>query len=149
MEVQSLAVLEALASGTPVLGLSNETIDELVDGEVGMRLERGTTPAEFARAVRAICESDQESYRRLCRGARERVRPFDWANAIGLTERVYTRTLRRGLPARRGTLAIPLLLAGAQMLIAMMVFRILQLSAAVERLQAVQRLRAAAVEARA
>ena len=31
MEVQSLAVLEALASGTPVLGLSNETIDELID----------------------------------------------------------------------------------------------------------------------
>ena len=29
MEVQSLVVIEALASGTPVVGLSNETIDEL------------------------------------------------------------------------------------------------------------------------
>jgi 1,2-diacylglycerol 3-alpha-glucosyltransferase len=149
MEVQSLAVLEALASGTPVVGLSNETIDELIDAEVGMRLERGSTPVEFARAVRAICETDQESYRRLCRNARERVRPYDWANAIGLTERVYARMLQKGRPTRRGTLAIPLLLAAAQMLITMIVFRILQLTAAVERLQGVQRLRAAAVEARA
>ena len=114
-----------------------------------MRLERGSTPAAFARAVRAICETDQESYLRLCRNARERVRSFDWANAIGLTERVYARTLQRGLPARRGTLAIPLLLAVAQMLIAMIVFRILRLTAAFERLQRVHRLRAAAVEARA
>ena len=132
-----------------VLGLSNETIDELIDSQVGLRLDRGASPEEFARAARAICETDQESYLRLCRNARERVRSFDWANAIGLTERVYARTLQRGLPARRGTLAIPLLLAVAQMLIAMIVFRILRLTAAFERLQRVHRLRAAAVEARA
>src|SRR5208337_4031231 len=73
-EVQSLAVLEALASGTPVLGLSNETIDELVDSRVGMRLERSATPEQFARAVRTVCETDAESYREMCRNARERVR---------------------------------------------------------------------------
>ena len=149
MEVQSLAVLEALASGTPVVGLSNETIDELIDAEVGMRLERGSTPAQFARAVRAICEMDRDSYGSLCRNARERVRSFDWSRAIDLTEGAYDRTLRRDPHARRGTLAIPLLLATAQMLIAMIVFRILQLTAAVERLQGGQRLRTAAVAARA
>ncbi len=31
MEVQSLAIIEALASGSPVIGLGNETVDELVD----------------------------------------------------------------------------------------------------------------------
>jgi glycosyltransferase involved in cell wall biosynthesis len=145
MEVQSLAVLEALASGTPVLGLSNETIDELIDPQVGMRLDRGTTPEQFARAVRALCETDAESYRRMCQNARERVRPYDWSNAMRLTEQMYERTLRRGLPARRGTLAIPLLLATAQMLIAMIIFRILQIIAFVERMQARRRLRASAV----
>ena len=149
MEVQSLAVLEALASGTPVLGLSNETIDELIDSQVGMRLERTATPDQFARAVRAICETDAESYRRMCRNARERVRPYDWANAVRLTEQMYERSLRRGLPARRGTLAIPLLIAAAQMLIAMIIFRILQLIAFAGRLQGRRRPRAAPVGVRA
>jgi 1,2-diacylglycerol 3-alpha-glucosyltransferase len=144
-EVQSLAVLEALASGTPVLGLSNETIDELIDSSVGMRLERGATPEEFARAVRAICESDPDSYRRMCGNARERVRPYDWANAIGMTERMYGRALRSGAAKRRGTLAVPLLLAAAQMLISMIFFRILQLIGFVERIPRRQRIRTAAV----
>jgi len=30
MEVQSLVIIEALTSGTPVVGLANETIDELI-----------------------------------------------------------------------------------------------------------------------
>jgi hypothetical protein len=42
---------------------------------------------------------------------------------------MYRRAIRRDGPVRRGTLAIPLLLAAAQMLIAMIVFRILQLAA--------------------
>ncbi|MGO9310664.1 MAG: glycosyltransferase [Spirochaetia bacterium] len=148
-EVQSLAVLEALASGTPVLGLSNETIDELIDSRVGMRLERGTTPAQFARAVRAVCETDPESYRAMCRNARERVRPYDWANATRMTEQMYGQALDSGRPARRGTLAIPLLLAAGQMLIAMIVFRILQLTVLAARVPGKRRLRAAAVVSRA
>jgi 1,2-diacylglycerol 3-alpha-glucosyltransferase len=139
-EVQSLAVLEALASGTPVLGLSNETIDELIDSTVGMRLDRSATPAQFARAVRELCETDEESYGRMCRSARERAQPFDWSRAVRLTEGMYERGAGRA--TRRGTLAIPLLLAAAQMLIAMMVFRILQLIAFIERMQG-SRLRAA------
>jgi 1,2-diacylglycerol 3-alpha-glucosyltransferase len=149
MEVQSLAVLEALASGTPVLGLSNETIDELIDSQVGMRLDRGSSPEEFARAVRAICETDRESYRELCRNARERVRNYDWAHAVALTERMYERSLARGVPSRRGTLAIPVLLAAAQMLIAMIVFRVLQLTAPVARGAGKRAVRAAAVSVRA
>jgi 1,2-diacylglycerol 3-alpha-glucosyltransferase len=133
MEVQSLAVLEALASGTPVLGLSNETIDELIDSRVGLRLERSTSPEVFARAVRQICETDEESYRRMCRSARERAQPFDWSRTVRLTEEMYDQQRRAARPSRRGTLAIPLLLAAAQALIAMIVFRILRLTAVVKR----------------
>lgn len=147
MEVQSLAVLEALASGTPVLGLSNETIDELIDSRVGMRLDRTATPEQFARAVRELCETDEESYHRMCSSARERVQPFDWSRAVKLTEGMYES--RRGAEgSRRGTLAIPLLLAAAQMLIAMIVFRILQLIVFVERIQG-GRVRAGAARAEA
>lgn len=129
MEVQSLAVLEALASGTPVLGLSNETIDELVDSEVGGRLERGATPQQFAQAVRGLCEIDPASYQRMSAAARRRVSRFDWQNAMDLTEKMYRRAAGRRRPVRRGTLAIPLLLAVGQMLISMLVYRTLQLIA--------------------
>jgi glycosyltransferase involved in cell wall biosynthesis len=49
LEVQSLVVIEALASGIPVVGLANETVDELIDDAFGRRLPKETTPAEFAR----------------------------------------------------------------------------------------------------
>ena len=139
MEVQSLAVLEALASGTPVLGLSNETIDELVDFRVGRRLERAATPREFAQAVRELCETDPESYRGMCRAAQERAKPFDWTRAMERADRMYESARRRSRPARRGTLAIPLLLGTAQMLIAMIVFRILRITTFADALQAGRR----------
>jgi hypothetical protein len=47
---------------------------------------------------------------------------------------MYGRAVHHGPAVRRGTLAIPLLLAAAQMLIAMIVFRILQLVSFVQRL---------------
>jgi glycosyltransferase involved in cell wall biosynthesis len=149
MEVQSLAVLEALASATPVLGLSNETIDELVDSGVGGRLERSATPKQFAEAVRRLCETDAESYRRMCGSARQRVQQFDWSHAMRKADDIYERAVRRSRPARRGTAAIPLLLATGQMLIAMLLFRIVKLTALSGRLQVRRRPRAVAVNAEA
>ena len=134
MEVQSLAVLEALASGTPVLGLSNETIDELVDSGVGGRLPRDTTPRQFAQAVRELCETDAASYLRMCAAARRRAERFDWSNALDLTERMYRPAAARPRPVRRGTLAIPLFLAVGQGLISMLIYRALQLAAFVTQL---------------
>jgi 1,2-diacylglycerol 3-alpha-glucosyltransferase len=134
MEVQSLAVLEALASGTPVLGLANETIDELVDERVGGRLPRDATPAQFAAEVRRLCESDPAVYAELCRSARARALPYDWSAAIGRTEKLYARAPGPWGKVRRGTLALPLLLATAQMLISMMFYLILQISGTLSRL---------------
>ncbi len=132
MEVQSLAVLEALASGTPVLGLSNETIDELVDARVGGRLARGTTPQQFAREVRRLCEGDPASYAELCRGARQRALPFDWSLAIVRAERLYATAGPPGT-ARRGTLFLPLLLATSEMLISMMLYVVVRITALLSR----------------
>jgi glycosyltransferase involved in cell wall biosynthesis len=127
MEVQSLAVMEALASGTPVLGLANETIDEMVDERVGMRLERDATPEAFARAVRALCETDGARYQAMCEKARESVRRFDWANVAGMTERMY-RSASRGVGrTRRGTVSMPLLLSVAQMLLILLMYGILRI----------------------
>ncbi len=59
MEVQSLAIIEALASGSPVIGLGNETVDELVDETNGVRLPNDTSAEEFAAAIRSVCDDRQ------------------------------------------------------------------------------------------
>lgn len=89
MEVQSLVVIEALASGTPVVGLSNETIDEFVDENVGGWLSRDADPKEFANHIKRICDLSQSDYDELCANARERVSHLDWSNVIASTVDAY------------------------------------------------------------
>jgi 1,2-diacylglycerol 3-alpha-glucosyltransferase len=101
MEVQSLVVIEALASGTPIVGLSNETVEELVDETVGCRLPKEATPAEFARTVERICSLPQAEYDGLCARARERVRDLDWRSVVVKTAEAYEEILRAPEPVRR------------------------------------------------
>jgi hypothetical protein len=93
MEVQSLVVIEALASGTPIVGLSNETVDELVDDNVGIRLPAEASPQEFAAAVQHICELPTGDYQKLCAGARQRVINLDWSNVMEKTITAYDEVL--------------------------------------------------------
>ena len=93
MEVQSLVVIEALASGTPVVGLANETVDELVDDSVGCRLPVEATPAEFAQSVERICVLPQAEYDGLCEAARARVQKLDWSSVANQTSDAYRKIL--------------------------------------------------------
>jgi glycosyltransferase involved in cell wall biosynthesis len=97
MEVQSLVIVEALASGTPVVGLSNETTDELVNRAVGSKLPKGADPRIFAQHIERICNLPQYRYDRLCQNARNRVRRHDWADVMALTVGAY-QSLQRGIP---------------------------------------------------
>jgi len=94
MEVQSLVVIEALASGTPVVGLSNETIDELVDEDVGCWLPRETAPQAFASHVEQICSLSQSEYDRICTNTRVRVSHLDWSNVIDETVVAYRELMK-------------------------------------------------------
>jgi 1,2-diacylglycerol 3-alpha-glucosyltransferase len=94
MEVQSLVVIEALASGTPVVGLSNETIDELVNQDVGAWLAKDQPPAAFAKQIERICNLSQEEYRELCENAKNRVSHLDWSNVVESTTRAYLEILK-------------------------------------------------------
>ncbi len=89
MEVQSLVVIEALASGTPIVGLSNETIDELVDDSVGAWLAKDQAPTAFAAQIERICSLAPEEYDRICQNARDRVSHLDWSNVVEQTVEVY------------------------------------------------------------
>lgn len=94
MEVQSLVIIEALASGTPVVGLSNETIDELVNDEVGKWLPKDTPPDVFARQVEAITTLPPEAYTALCLRARARVQHLDWSRVMEQTIAAYQTLIR-------------------------------------------------------
>jgi glycosyltransferase involved in cell wall biosynthesis len=47
-EVQSLAIIESLAAGRPVIGLKNETVSELINNKNGLGLSLNTPPEIFA-----------------------------------------------------------------------------------------------------
>lgn len=93
MEVQSLVIIEALASGTPVVGLANETIDELVDDSVGFRLEKRTSLQVFAQKVEEICSLDQKKYEILCRQAQRKIAHLDWSEIVKQTGQVYQKLI--------------------------------------------------------
>lgn len=93
MEVQSLVIIEALASGTPVVGLSNETVDELVNERVGSRLPQDAEPEEFAAEIERVASQDPADYREMCRRARERVAQLDWSNIVHQTAEAYRELL--------------------------------------------------------
>jgi glycosyltransferase involved in cell wall biosynthesis len=84
LEAQSLVVIEALASGTPVVGLANQTVDELVDDAVGRRLPKETPPA-----VQKICSLRRSEYEEMARQARTRVERMDWEPVVNATLQVY------------------------------------------------------------
>jgi glycosyltransferase involved in cell wall biosynthesis len=94
MEVQSLVVIEALASGTPVVGLSNETIDELINEDVGAWLAKDQKPADFAQQIERICNLPNEDYQLMCKTARERVAHLDWSNIVCMTHNAYQDILK-------------------------------------------------------
>jgi len=89
MEVHSLVVVEALASGTPVIGLANETIDELVDKQVGFRFAKKTHPQVFAQKIKEICSLTPKDYQKLCLNAKKRVAHLDWSKVTQQTVEVY------------------------------------------------------------
>ena len=93
MEVQSLVVIEALASGTPVVGLSNETIDELINDEVGSWLSRNKKPPDFAEQIVRVCSLPEDRYREICQNARDRVAHLDWDNIVQATILAYREIL--------------------------------------------------------
>jgi len=87
LEVQSLAVIEALAAGKPVVGLANQTVSEFVDDSCGATLPQTATPQAFAEAVMRV--ADAPDYEMLCQNARQKVKKHDWETVIHETITAY------------------------------------------------------------
>jgi glycosyltransferase involved in cell wall biosynthesis len=96
-EVQSLAVIEALASATPVVGLENETISELIDGKNGVSLPQTAEPEEFAAEVARLLELSPSRYAAMSAYARTSVELFDKDAVLDLFEAMYEECIRERL----------------------------------------------------
>lgn len=81
-----LPVLEAMASGTPVLLGRNSALPE-VAGEAGCYLEY-PDPQAYAQAIRQLIE-DQPLWQRLREAGLERARLFSWRRCAQITAGVY------------------------------------------------------------
>ena len=93
MELQSLVILESLASGTPVVGLSNDTINELIDSDTGSKLPQNTTPMHFAKEVERICKLSEKDYLILSENARSKISHLDWNIVSEKMVAAYKRTI--------------------------------------------------------
>lgn len=77
-ETFGLAVLEALACGTPVVARHAAGLAELVDDDVGCSVPGGR-PADFAAAISALFERDRVA---LAASARRRAEHYDWQQVL-------------------------------------------------------------------
>jgi glycosyltransferase involved in cell wall biosynthesis len=76
-EVQSLVIIEALAAGLPVIGLKNETINELINRKNGLKLPQKTTPKAFAQQLQIFVEKTNNNYTVISENCRRSVKQFD------------------------------------------------------------------------
>ncbi len=94
-ETLGMAMLEALASGLPVIASRSGASHEVVaDGESGILYEKDSDPSLVA-AVRKVF-SDEEFRVALSRGARSAAEQRDWAHATRTLRGYYEKALGEG-----------------------------------------------------
>lgn len=98
VELQSIATLEALASGTPVVVADAMALPHLVeDGVEGYRVPAGNAH-DFAHRIERVLETTPARYLQLTRAALARAREHDSAVVVEHYERLYDQVCRFGIP---------------------------------------------------
>lgn len=88
-EAQSLVIIQSLASGKPVVGLSNETIDELINGSNGLAVNKNASAKNFAKElIDFIQKGDYKTLSNQCKKDSEK---FDIDLVISKIEDCYQR----------------------------------------------------------
>ena len=82
----SLAMLEALAAGLPVVASDSPEMRQILD-ESGILIQ-DPTPANYAKALDAAL-SDEENLRNLSVASENKARSYSWENVLGPIEDIY------------------------------------------------------------
>lgn len=93
-EAQSLVVIQSLASGKPVIGLSNETIDELINKSNGLSFSKNTSPKSFAKALVEFIKTID--YKKMSKQCIKDSRKFDLDLVVSKIEDCYQRLAKSG-----------------------------------------------------
>lgn len=88
-EAQSLVVIQALASGKPVIGLSNETVDELINNLNGLAVNKSITPKKYANEI--INFIKKTDYAKLSKQSLNDSKRFDIDLVVSKIEDCYQR----------------------------------------------------------
>ena len=94
-EAQSLVIIESLASGTPVIGLRNETIDELVNSNNGLSFSKSTKPYNFANQLNTYINKNEEDYIKNANYCRQSVADLDIGNKVNQLENYYKKAIQK------------------------------------------------------
>lgn len=90
IEVQSLTVIESLASGTPVIALRNAATSELIknnyNGEV---LSQNLSPQKFAQVLERYLNKKEKAYEMLSRNSRQSIDFLDYSNVSQAYLKLY------------------------------------------------------------
>jgi len=89
-EGMSNAMLEAMASGLPIVTTRCEGLAELIDGN-GLIVEQDNVE-EIAKAVKRL-DDDHELYKRMSTAARKQAEKFDWANVASSYIKQYRKII--------------------------------------------------------
>ena len=89
-EVQSLSIIEALGTGTPVIGLENTTTLELVKNNYnGITLKAKSSPIEFAYEISGLLNISNKEYIKLSKNSRKSVRFLEYSNVAKQYQYLY------------------------------------------------------------
>jgi glycosyltransferase involved in cell wall biosynthesis len=91
MEVQSVAVVEALAAAKPIVALKNETIEEFIDTDSVTVLPQDASPEEFANSILEMFHN-KDRYLSRAREAREISKKYSKETAYKLNLLAYQTT---------------------------------------------------------
>ena len=91
-------MLEAMATGVPVIGTRRDGLAEQITDECGILVEPDN-PAALAGAIRSLAELDAAERREMGRAARERVATrFNLERQADAMHQAYLSALRRSPP---------------------------------------------------
>lgn len=88
-EAQSLVVIQSLASGKPVIGISNETIDELINKSNGFSVKQNITSKLFSEQIKKFIQKN--NYTALSNQCLKDSKKFDINLVVSKIEECYQR----------------------------------------------------------